>query len=484
MQRCPNCGHESPDNARKCALCRTPLGKSGGDAGDTSGPRLCPHCREPVAPDAQACRNCGLWLDGKPSPRRPAGRRRIPVWLIVVLVALAAFVGAAGATWLAQRIPLSPEETIVQPQETAEPGVTARPEQEPGVAPDDEAPAATATAEPVVEPTATEKPQATSTPTAAATATPSPEPTEAPTSTPTPEPTTEPSPTPAPEGIVASALAGNLAFPVFDPARASYDIYMARPDGSDLKKVMDEASQPELSPDGQRIAFRRWRHDDRGIEVMDLDGANRKRLSSFLEDAMPSWSPSGETLVFFSRRQSDRRSRVYQVNVIGGDREMRRDAGPVLGEYPAWSRDGTIVYRDRSSQITLARMNADGSNLQTLLSDGSAIAPSISPDGQSIAVMSKKDGNWEIYSLRIDGSGLKRLTTHDASDGLPAWSPDGKVIAFVSDRDDEWAMWAVTVEELEPVRLFALPGTPHGIVAGEPDYSSAGWYEERVSWGR
>jgi len=66
---------------------------------------------------------------------------------------------------------------------------------------------------------------------------------------------------------------------------------------------------------------------------------------------------------------------------------------------------------------------------------------------------------------------------------LPAWSPDGSTIAFVSDRDGSWAMWAMTAGGQGHRQLFALPGSPDGRVRGEPDFSSLGWMEERVSWG-
>lgn len=62
--------------------------------------------------------------------------------------------------------------------------------------------------------------------------------------------------------------------------------------------------------------------------------------------------------------------------------------------------------------------------------------PKWSPDGTKIALSSRRDGNSEIYVM--DGSGLNvtRLTENDASDGVPAWSPDGSRIAFSSSRND------------------------------------------------
>ncbi|MGZ4694127.1 MAG: TolB family protein, partial [Acidimicrobiales bacterium] len=52
-----------------------------------------------------------------------------------------------------------------------------------------------------------------------------------------------------------------------------------------------------------------------------------------------------------------------------------------------------------------------------------------------IAFTSVRDGNFEIYTVEPDGSGLLRLTNNQADDEMPAWSPDGTRIAFVSNRD-------------------------------------------------
>ena len=78
-------------------------------------------------------------------------------------------------------------------------------------------------------------------------------------------------------------------------------------------------------------------------------------------------------------------------------------------------------------------MRADGSHLRdltrNLAQDGQ---PAWSPDGSKIAFVSTRDGNAEIYVMRADGSGQRRLTrTPAANDTAPVWSPDGTKIAFM-----------------------------------------------------
>jgi diaminobutyrate-2-oxoglutarate transaminase len=51
-----------------------------------------------------------------------------------------------------------------------------------------------------------------------------------------------------------------------------------------------------------------------------------------------------------------------------------------------------------------------------------------------IAFTSDRAGSPDIYLIRPDGSGLRRLTSHPAADGSPDWRPDGRRLAFTSDR--------------------------------------------------
>ncbi len=61
---------------------------------------------------------------------------------------------------------------------------------------------------------------------------------------------------------------------------------------------------------------------------------------------------------------------------------------------------------------------------------------------QRIVFASNRDGDWDIYSMDVNGENLAQLTNHPASDRFPGCSPDGRRIAFISERgiDDLYVM--------------------------------------------
>lgn len=60
--------------------------------------------------------------------------------------------------------------------------------------------------------------------------------------------------------------------------------------------------------------------------------------------------------------------------------------------------------------------------------------PRLNRGSTHVAFVSARDGNAEIYTIKIDGTGLTRLTTNSVEDTLPYWSPDGRQLIFSSQR--------------------------------------------------
>lgn len=303
---------------------------------------------------------------------------------------------------------------------------------------------------------------------------------------PVPTPTLMPEPLPEyvsrdlPPARDAVELAGQFIFPVFDVNQGTYNIFSADPDGSERVLVAAEASQAAVSADGQRIAFRSWKADNRGLFERGLEGGDVWRFNTFFESARPTFAPDGQSFLFHSREGGEVPA-IYRT--FGPDyRVLRRDGFPIQGEAPAWTTDGRFVYKGcLGPDCGLILSNLDGSFPVQLTQDPSDTNPAVSPDGQRVVFMSFRGGNWDVYGVNMDGSGLVQLTTDTADDGLPTWSPDGDTIAFVSDRDGAWALWVMNTNGRNHRPLFDLQGSIDGQV--QLDVRNArGWLEERIVW--
>lgn len=116
----------------------------------------------------------------------------------------------------------------------------------------------------------------------------------------------------------------------------------------------------------------------------------------------------------------------------------------LLPQYPATDEGQIAFYSDRDGNYELYLMNANGSGVRRLTENSveESVAPTWSPDGRQAAVVSQGDGNKEIYLVDIESGEISRLTNDAAEDNRPAWSPDGSRIAFQSRRDGNWNIYS------------------------------------------
>jgi tetratricopeptide (TPR) repeat protein len=301
-------------------------------------------------------------------------------------------------------------------------------------------------------------------------------------------------PTPGQPPPASPAPGGRIAFPVWNSERNKHDTYVASVDGHDRHLVAEEMDQPAFDSSGRWLAVNGNRNDHMNLCLVQPDGTGLHEITEYIEDGLPAWSPDGKSLAFSSTREQDRQSRIYVIDqVFAGsgraqDRPLYAGIYELLGEYPAWTDDGRIVYAgcDYEAQpvqcgLFLIPAAPGPQTPEPLTNDPSDTAPAAYGTGPTrIAFMSNRDGNWEIYLVNADGSGLKRLTNSPANDGLPTWSPaplrggtGGAAIAFVSDQGGEWAVWAIDPDGTHRRKLFDIGGQGLG----------ADWQHQRISWG-
>jgi tricorn protease len=212
-------------------------------------------------------------------------------------------------------------------------------------------------------------------------------------------------------------------------------------------------SSPYLSPDGTLVAWTTFRHGMPEVYVCDADGGSARRLTHWGDPRarVLGWTPDGDVLALSGAGLPPHgRAWVHAVPVDGGT-PRRLDLGPasavslggggralllssVMTEPAAWKRyrGGTAgkLWLDRDGSGGFARFAAD--------LDGNLTAPMLVGTGRSAraAFLSDHEGWGNLYSLALDGTGLRRHSDHGA-DGAPAFyarhaSTDGRRVVFES----------------------------------------------------
>lgn len=199
-----------------------------------------------------------------------------------------------------------------------------------------------------------------------------------------------------------------------------------------------------------RIAF----IDGTKLKIVDSDGANERTIPTAGAALSPSWHPSGHYIVYVDA--DDRGTRIAQVDL----RTMRPRLFPAstrgLNITPVYTKDGkNIVWAnggDSPAELMLANATADDSIAVPFVgrSGFETTSPSFSPDGKQVVFMSPRPLTPQLYTMNVDGSGLRLLTPvvpgkRSYRTG-PDWSPKGDLIAYQQQNGD-FQVWMIRVKD-------------------------------------
>lgn len=188
------------------------------------------------------------------------------------------------------------------------------------------------------------------------------------------------------------------------------------------------------------------------VYVAELDGlqaeaASVRRVSPAGEFSQPAISPSGRALLYWGRAARDPAHGVWLSRLSGDSRRV--SAGTVLEGHPAWCPDerSLVCFStegdpspepwtparqfavDRSPRH-LWRVDLDDGR-RTPITDGAYVdeRPCVTPDGQAVCFVSNRSGRLNLWTVAIDGRGLRQLTDGEL-DYRPAIAPDGARLAW------------------------------------------------------
>jgi Tol biopolymer transport system component len=191
----------------------------------------------------------------------------------------------------------------------------------------------------------------------------------------------------------------------------------------------DPSWSPSDEAGGIRTLWASLRDFNLEIYVGDASAQNGVRLTNdAARDWFMSWSPDGSRIAFSSDRAGN--EDIYLMNADGSDL-TQLTTHEATDLYPVWSLDGEhilfVTERDgllEDGILTLYIMNPDGSDQRPLgVAEVFEGDPTYSADGQAMAYMSNEAGDWNIYVMNADGSGVRRVTEGDADEMFPVWRP-------------------------------------------------------------
>jgi putative membrane-bound dehydrogenase-like protein len=282
------------------------------------------------------------------------------------------------------------------------------------------------------------------------------------------------------------------------------DLWVSKPDGTERRRVVENAGWPTFATNSRQIFFHSRRDGSWGIWRVNVDGSGLTRLSPKDVDCFtPRGVPRGSLLAVAVKRgprrqieildlekralspvtaadadhwnpsiSPDGRLVAYHKATPGKASEVEPWATPpgtklrmlrVNGSFPAFSDDGKRLALTGPGFGSVDVMDLDGSARRTLVTGSPRTLFSVAWKKDRIAyahggVFQGAEGQVDLAIVRPDGSDLRTLPG-PGNDAFPAFSPDGTRLVFRSGRGGTKKLWTMKPDGSDAQPLTDGPGT-------------------------
>jgi len=269
-------------------------------------------------------------------------------------------------------------------------------------------------------------------------------------------------------------------------------------------------ADPQVSPDGQRVAFLKLEADWPAnrlvphIHVASMDGTGEPVQLTFdaRGESSPRWSPDGRTLAFVARRDGDTVGQIYLLPFAGGGEARRLTTLASPPASVAWSPDGQALYylasdtplgeereRQRLQDDVYAfeenwrhrrlwKVDLTGTAVEVSPAGVTVPEYSLSADGRRIvhvrapSPLPDDSERQEVWVMTAEGADAVQVTDNGVAETGTRLSPDGSTVLFLAEANQRFEAYY----QANIFTVSATGGTPVLLLPDEPfEVETAQW---------
>ena len=219
-----------------------------------------------------------------------------------------------------------------------------------------------------------------------------------------------------------------------------------------------DAAQGAWSPSGRRIVF--WSNDNGQRDLYTIAAGGGARVPLVIDaplDWCPVWAPDGRSVVFASDRGGA--LNLWSIAIDEATGEPQGTPVPMTNgvqaaaECASFSKDGSrFAFRSTVKSVNPVSMAFDPATLEAgpltvLDSANNILVPAeVSPDGRMMALFNLGAAQEDLFVTPVGSYSPRRITDDAARDRGPVWTPDSQSLVFYSTRSGTWEMWSINID--------------------------------------
>lgn len=190
----------------------------------------------------------------------------------------------------------------------------------------------------------------------------------------------------------------------------------------------DQGPGPQISPDGEKLAFMSDRSGTMEIWTSDRDGSNPVQLTAVGNAGTPRWSPDSDAVVFDATGRNG--AKIYKIK-LGSSEPQLLTPDESENRCPSWSHDGKWIYfaSTRSNGYQVWKIPVEGGTPVQITKEGGHAALE-SADGKTLYYAKNAYANPEIWQVPVNGGAEKPVSAQVRPYMWASWSVTDRGIVF------------------------------------------------------